>query len=72
MVAQRREWLTMSEPSALSAHQESPQSKTEGKLRGLDIGHNQAIGTVTIDRTGDQHLAGKQAASMLRMLPYVC
>ncbi len=57
---------------APSAHTESPQSKTEDKSKGLDIGHNQAIRTDTIDRTGDQHLAGKHAASMLRMLLYVC
>ena len=62
----------MSKASALSAHPESPQSKTENKLKGLDIGHNQAIRTITIGRTAGQHMAGKHAASMLRMLLQVC
>ncbi len=72
VVAQRREWLKMSELSDTSAHPKSPQSNTEDKSSGLDLRHNQAIRTVTIGRTGDSQLAGKHAASMLQMLLPVC
>jgi len=57
---------------ARSAHPKSPQSNTEDKSSGLDIGHNQAIRTVTIGRTGDNQLTGKHAASKLRLLLPVC
>jgi len=72
MVAPRREWLTMRKIFARSAHPKSPQSNTEDKSSGLDIGHNQAIRTVAIGWTGGPQLAGKHAASMLQMLQPVC
>ena len=66
LLAQRREWLTMSELSEISAHPGSQESKNEDKSSGLDIGHNQEIRTVTIGRISSRNLAGKHAASMLR------
>jgi len=57
----------MSKLSEISAHPESQESKNEDKSSGLDIGHNQEIRIVTIGRISNQNLAGKHAASMLRM-----
>ena len=57
----------MSELSEITAHPESQESKNEDKSSGLDIGHNQEIRTVTMGQHSNRSLAGKHAASMLRM-----
>ncbi len=57
----------MSELSEISAHPESQESRNEDKSSGLGIGCDQEIRTVTIGRISGRSLAGKHAASMLRM-----
>lgn len=60
----RRSWREL---SAQIAKSESPQSKDEDKLRGLDIGRNEVIRTATIGRMGRWHMTGKHASRMSRM-----
>ena len=57
----------MSELSEISAHPESQESRNEDKSSGLDIGRHQEIRTVTIGQSSNRNLAGKHAASVLRV-----
>ena len=57
----------MSELCEISAHPESQESRTEDKSSGLGIGRNQEIRTVTIGQNSNRNLAGKHAASVLRV-----
>ena len=57
----------MSELSEITAHPESQESRNEDKSSGIGIGRNQELRTVIIGRISGRSLAGKHAASMLRV-----